>query len=285
MEREIDYTVERKVSFTIRSSDASQIQNSTYEIDYTLRPLHIPSIARNVHLTLDYAQIPHRSYNINSTNNKIRIFGPNSADVGTDFDITVPEGIYNHEELSLYIERDLFEQGAKSTSGALAIFEHFIPNNTTVITLNYATVVVKFGDLVNTTMTTILGFDAVNTGAGASVPFYIYSQNEHQLRHIDSYYIHMNIIRGLRINNNYFNCIGQIPINVAAGETIYYIPNNRQFLTGDNLINQEVNSVRFWLTSDGQTVINLNDDDYEFSYSVHYTIPHNHEWDERTNQV
>ncbi len=283
-EREIDYTVERKISFALRSSDANKLNDSSYDLDYTLRPIHIPIHARNVHLTLDYAQIPHRFYNINLTNNKIVVNGPDSSDVVGDFTITFPVGIYNHEELSLFLERDLTEQDAKTTAGPLFSLEHFIPDNTTASIINYTNVDIQWSDA-NSTMAAILGYDAVDSGTSAIVPAIDYSDNEHGLKHIDSYYLNTNIIRGLRINDAYHNCIGIVPINVAAGETIYHNPNNVQSLTADNLINQEINHIRFWITSDGTTVVDLNDDDYEFAITIYYTEPHNHEWDERTNQV
>jgi len=190
---------------------------STFYIDFGQQGLKIPSTARNVSLTAEAATIWFVTPNIiTDENDLLFITGPGSNDVLTSYIIEIPQGLYDLNGLENAIQRELANQGAKTSPDALI---SLLPDDATQrvqLNLNYLTVSVDFSQ--GQTPRTILGFDNIVL---TSPPISWVANDIARFNQVNYFLIHSDLVpEGVRINGSFEQTIMQVLITISHGYLI-----------------------------------------------------------------
>ena len=76
---------------------------------------------------------------------------------------------------------------------------------------------------------------------------------------INSFLIHSDLVsRGIRLNNNYNQTLGQVLIDVSPGSQIVSKPFNPPRVSADELAGTIKSTIRFWLTDQSNAAVDTN---------------------------
>ena len=171
------------------------------------------------------------------------------------YDIQIPQGLYDLTGLNSAIDRELVNDSAPSN---LITLLGDNPTQKTVIQINVTS--------------PVLGFDSKVIGPVSGVVSY-YSDNVAQFNNIEYFIIHSNIVgKGLRIGNNYSQAIAQINIDQAPGNQIIYSPYHTLFIPCNEIIGRVISGANFYLTDNNNNKVNTNGEIFSIRFALHYVI-------------
>ena len=256
----------------IRGASNISADGSSFEIDLDDGGISIPKTAEGVHLQVDEATawwtIPNIITGVNDT---LYITGPDTLDVYQNFEINIPQGLYDLSGLNQAILRELEIAGAKIDPLPLITLLPDEPTQKVEIRLEYASTVVDF--LPNDTFRDIIGFNAALVGPflGAQTTL---GDNVAKFNTIDSLLLHSDLTtRGLRLNNQYDQTIAQILIDVSPGSQIVSRPFNPARINVEELKGQQRKKIRFWLTDQNNNQVNTTGEYFTARLVIKYKRP------------
>lgn len=181
--------------------------------------------------------------------------------------VTVPDGLYSLSDLNTTLDREL-----ETLSGfaGLVTFESDNPTQKVNIQINQAGTRIDFQPA--DTPRDILGFDSqlvpvlVTTGV-----FHQLGDNVAAFNTIDYFLLHSDLItKGIRVNNNYYQTIAQILIDVEPGSQIISRPFNPPKSPAWELMGSIRNRIKFWLTDQNNNPVNTNTEDFSCRLVIKY---------------
>jgi hypothetical protein len=248
----------------------------TFSVNFT-DPITIPKNAQQVEVQMIESVVWFTTPNITAQNQNLRITGPDINDVVRVYDIVVPKGLYDLSALSAAILRELESATpkAKQIPSPLISFSADDATSKVIMYLNYDTVTVDFS--VPASLGDILGFDTdpsenpvgpfVGTPLPTTAPFVA------RFNTINSFLIHCDLARaGIRLNNNYYQIIGNPLIDVPPGKQIIYSPQFPPLCEANHLRGQSRTRVRCWLTDDQNRPVDTNGEYWSFRLRITYFI-------------
>lgn len=268
--------IPEEISLIVSSDTANGAINksadgSTFEIQLQT-PIDIPKEAKNVNITVEEATVWWTIPNIVSGENDLmRINGPNTSDVLTQFDITIPQGLYDISGLNAEINRLLETAGAKVSPNPLISLSANTSTQKVQIRYGYATVAIDF--TIPQTPRLILGYDSSVYFVG-SAPITVSAPNVAQFNQVNYFLIHSDLVnQGLRFNNTYNQTIAQVLITVPPGSQIVSTPFNPPKSNAQELAGTKRRNLRFYLTDDRNRPVNTNTENWTARIVIHYLIP------------
>jgi len=233
--------------------------------------LSIPKDALNVNIYVEEATIWWSVPNvITGENDKMYITGPDTADVITNYVITLPQGLYDLSGINAAIARELEIAGAKIDPDPLITLSPDEATQRVQIRFNYATVSIDFTP--NDTFRTILGFNSQVYTPVPNNP--VLAPNVAAFNRVNYFLIHSDLTnKGIRFNNNYNQTIGQVLIDVAPGSQIVSRPFNPARINAQELAGSSRTNLRFWITDDEDRRVNTNNEYWSARVVIHYVRP------------
>jgi hypothetical protein len=241
------------------------------------QPISFPKNAKNIDLLLNSASIWYTTVNVSKTlyDNATFVFTLDSDTISVDLE----DGLYSlqdvYDQLSLLSDLQLpgivFEKLFTFTSffSVQKVAVQFLQNN---LQINWGL----------STVRKLLGFDANQDawpGQSSGTPINnilnksIIANNVGNFSALTSYLIHSSLIgNGLSVNGVYKNVIGEVPITVDPGELL-----NHKALApaiafnANELIGTSWSSLNFWISSQTDTILDMNGEYWSFSITAMVT--------------
>lgn len=240
-------------------------------------PIVVPKEATQVEVQMIESVIWFTVPNITASNQNLRITGPDVNDIIRVYDIIVPKGLYDLSALSAAILRELESASfkAKQNPYPLVSFSADDATSKVIMYLNYDTVQVDFA--IPSSIGPILGFstDVGDNPIGPLVgtPLPVTADTVARFNTINSFLIHCDLARsGIRLNNSYYQIIGNPLIDVAPGKQILYSPQYPPICEANHLKGAQRTRVRCWLTDDQNNAIDTNGEFWSFRLRLTYSI-------------
>ena len=255
----------RNISTTPNSFDAFEIQ-----LD---QPIEIPPNAINTNLRVEATNIWNNEPNIiANVNDRLRVTAPDTLDVLTLYEITIPQGSYSVSELNQRIQTELSNAGAKVNPDPVISVTPDEATQKIELRLNYLGVIVDF--TIPNSCYEILGFLATDvltpTIAGES----FLATNEAKFNVINYYLIASDLVsQGLRFNNTYQQIINQTNINVRPNSLIVSEPFNPSVIPCEELRGQVRSSFIVRLLKDDGLPANTRNEYFSVRMSIRYLVP------------
>jgi hypothetical protein len=271
----MSFTIPEEISMIVSSDPINGATNispdgSYFEVQLQ-DGLSIPKDALNVNISVEEATIWWSVPNvITGENDKMYITGPDTADVITNYVITLPQGLYDLSGINSAIARELEIAGAKIDPDPLITLSPDEATQRVQIRFNYATVSIDFQP--NDTFRTILGFNSAIYTPVPNNP--VLAPNVAAFNRVNYFLIHSDLTnKGIRFNNNYNQTIGQVLIDVAPGSQIVSRPFNPARINAQELAGSSRTNLRFWITDDEDRRVNTNNEYWSARVVIHYLRP------------
>lgn len=231
-------------------------------------PIKIPSSAIDCSLSVVQSQIWNTSPNISLEykNNTFKFTTSDPGNVGTH-EIEISDGLYSLSDLNGFISVALLNLSLPSN---LITISGLPSTGQSILTF------LLIGDSVdfttNNSIRTILGFDyGIYTSTISTKS--IYSQGVARFNRNNSYLITSDIISGgIPINSISPNVIASVPINVAPGSQINYVPFNTTEVDAMSLIGLSKSSISFVLLNQDLQSVSTQNETYSILIRIKYTI-------------
>ena len=238
------------------------------------QPVTFPKNAKSIDLLLNSASIWYTTINISKTlyDNATFVFTLDSDTISVDLE----DGLYSlqdvYDQLSLLSDLQLpgivFEKLFAFTSffSVQKVAVQFLQNN---LQINWGL----------STIRKILGFDANQDawpGQSSGTPISniinksIIANNVGNFSALTSYLIHSSLVgNGLSVNGFFKNVIGEVPITVDPGELLNYKALAPAIAFNANeLIGTTWSSLNFWISSQTDTILDMNGEYWSFSITA-----------------
>ena len=271
----MSFTIPEEISMIVSSDPVNGATNispdgSYFEVQLQ-DGLSIPKDALNINISVEEATIWWSVPNvITGENDKMYITGPDTADVITNYIITLPQGLYDLSGINAAIARELEIAGAKIDPDPLITLSPDEATQRVQIRFNYATVSIDFTP--NDTFRVILGFNSQVYTPVPNNP--VLAPNVAAFNRVNYFLIHSDLTnKGIRFNNNYNQTIGQVLIDVAPGSQIVSRPFNPAKINAQELAGTSRTNLRFWITDDEDRRVNTNNEYWSARVVVHYLRP------------
>jgi hypothetical protein len=271
----MSFTIPEEISMIVSSdpiNGATNISSDGSYFEVQLQDgLSIPKDALNVNISVEEATIWWSVPNvITGENDKMYITGPDTADVITNYVITLPQGLYDLSGINSAIARELEIAGAKIDPDPLITLSPDEATQRVQIRFNYATVSIDFQP--NDTFRTILGFNSAIYTPVPNNP--VLAPNVAAFNRVNYFLIHSDLTnKGIRFNNNYNQTIGQVLIDVAPGSQIVSRPFNPARINAQEMAGSSRTNLRFWITDDEDRRVNTNNEYWSARVVIHYLRP------------
>lgn len=274
----MSFVVNEEINLVVDSNPLNGSQNlnslgSQFEVNFDDRGLNISKDALSIQCSVEEAGVWFNTPNITGENNKFNVSVPNTADVLTNYDLTIPEGLYDLSQLNETIQRELRQLGAKYEPSPAISISADDATQRVVIEFQYPTT----GSLVDFTvannMSVLLGFnEAVYTEATLNP---VEGDNVAKLNTVNYYVIHSDIVsQGIRFNNSYNNTIAIVPIDTQPNFQINYKPFNPAKSDASDLAGSKKRKFKFWLTDDQNRLVNTRDEHWNARIRISYQRPY-----------
>lgn len=252
------------------ANGAQNVNQDQNEFDvYLNEPISIPRNAINCTLEVVKAQVWYVQPNISEEikNNKLEF----NHD-GSDYDLTIPDGLYSLTDLNAFLSRQFVANGLKAD-----LFAFSADNSTqkVVLTFNYAGTRVNF--TTPNSVNTLLGFNPiyypllVPSVVGESFT----SQSTAALNRLETYLIHCSLVpNGIPVNQNGSNIIADIPISVdySPGDLIVFAPFNPIKTSTPNLVGQPIGNVHMRISDQQDRAIDMLDEYWSVTVTIRYML-------------
>lgn len=190
-----------------------------------------------------------------------------------NYDITIPQGLYDLNGINQAILRELENAGAKIDPNPLFSLSPDEPTSKVEIRINYSDVSINFA--ASNTPRIILGFDSAVYGPYPTAPISILAPNVAAFNQVNYFLIHSDLTnKGIRFNNNYNQTVAQVLIDVAPGSQIVSRPFNPARIAVPELVNAKRNNIRMWLTDDKDNRIYTNNEYWTARIVIRYLKPY-----------
>jgi hypothetical protein len=235
--------------------------------------IRFPSDMVNASIALETAFIWNSSPNIlTGINDKFYVHGLNVAGTEVDFVLTIPQGLYDLVALNTTIQRLLENSDAKQDPLPILSISGDDSTQRVVFLLNYDTTSIDFTGA-NAPLA-ILGMDSKVLGPYAGAPEHVYADREANFNTITSFLVHCDLTdQGLSLNGNYYQVVGEVPIDASPGSQIVFAPFNAARSSLQRLKGTSRGSVDVWLTNQNNQAINLAGEYYSIRLTIRYLIP------------
>ena len=241
------------------------------------QPIRFPQ-CKNIDLVLNSASIWYTQSNISKTlyDNATFSFAYTVNNNTQTVTIDLPDGLYSltdvYDQLSLLADLQLvngvFEKlfTFQSSFSVQKIAIQFLANK---LQINWGL----------STVRKLLGFSAnqdsyPNESIGGSIDNIIgksiQGDNVGAISSLTSFYIHSSIVNnGLSINGNYKIILGEVPITCLPGELLVYKALAPAIsFNANELIGTSWSSLQMWITSQSDTILNMNQEYWQFSITA-----------------
>jgi hypothetical protein len=256
-----------EISLLVSSDSTQGASNKTpdgayFEISLGTDGLKIPNNAYNTTLSVEESTIWWTVPNIiTGSNDLLRVIGPRASDgVTTTYNLVIPQGLYDLSGLNTAVLRLLENSGATTTPDPLINFIADEATQKVVVRLNYLASSVVF---VPQSCYTILGFNLNQTLTTTAPPENKIAPNVAQFNQVNYFLIHSDLTnKGIRFNNNYYQVINQVLIDVPPGSQIVSRPFNPPKIPVNELNGVNKSLIKFWLTDDQNRLVNTNGENW-----------------------
>jgi len=230
------------------------------------RPILIPKEAVYCWIVCQEAEIWNTSPNIiEGVNDTMYV-----SDLGGDYTIVVPEGLYDIPLLNAEINRQVQEAGRPNNE--IVIFGNAATQKTIIQILTIGTSI-DFNP--SDTFRDILGFDPQvieNTGPDPNALFD--ADNIANFNQVDYYIIHTDLItHGIPTNNKKSQAVAQVLIEAPPGSQILHQPDNPPEIPANELIGNKKNLINCWLTNQDDVRISTAGEEWSFRLVLYYIVP------------
>lgn len=237
------------------------------------QPLVFPK-CKNLDLLLNTASIWYTTVNISKSlyDNATFVFTTGSQTVSVDLD----DGLYSLQDVydQLALQSDL--QLTSAVFEKLFVFTSFFSVQKVAIQFLENNLQINWN---LSTVRKLLGFDADQDswpGQSANTPITdiqyksVMANDVGNFSALTSYYIHSSLVNnGLAVNGTYRNVIGEVPITVSVGELLNYKALAPAVAFNANeLIGTTWSSLQFWISSQTDTILNMNGESWSFSLTA-----------------
>ena len=235
--------------------------------------LSIPYNAINVTVEVEQSTVWWVIPNIiTGINDKLFITCPNTADVLTNYTVTITQGLYDLNSLNTSIQRELETQGAKIDPEPVVSFSPDSATQRVSMRFAYVSTSVDFSQ--PQTFRIILGFDPIIYQNLLVAPFSILAPNIAAFNQVNYFLIHSDLCnRGIRFNGTYNQTLSQVLIDVPPGSQIVYAPFNPAVVNCQELAGIKRTRLKFWLTDDKDRLVNTNTEFWSARLTIKYLIP------------
>jgi hypothetical protein len=187
----------------------------------------------------------------------------------TDYDITLPQGLYDLNLLNTAVATQLENEGASSTSEAIVSFNADNATQKVNIRLPFPSSSVDFTRA--QTPRAILGFNSQMVGPEPSAPINVLAPNTAAFNQVNYLLLHTDLTNlGIRFNNQYSQVVSQILIDRPPGSQILFNPFNPARISVPELIGSTRTSIRVWLTDDQNRPVNTNGEEFSARFKIQY---------------
>lgn len=243
---------------------------STFTINQNLS---IPADARNIKIEISKMLVWNNFFNIKEgENNKFYIYGPKTNDEYQLFEISIYSGIYDLNTLLNDILLELQLQDAKQEPQAIFSMEPDTATGKINFILNYDNMYIEMRSW--NTFHKILGLEEkqYTIPQNKTSPYQFLGDNGFaQFNSIEYILLHSNITdKGLELNGQTYNIIGQILPDVKSGSLIIYQPITPLKIECDNLKGNTINNITFWITDQDNNLLDTNKENYSMLLKLTY---------------
>ena len=254
------------------SSNAGAINKSAdgsyFEVNFD-HSLEIPTKADMVQCELRSATIWNTVYNISASlgNNNFRYIDTSGP---TNYDVVIPDGLYNLDTLSERINQELVNQGL--ASGII----DFVPDNASqkvVIEFTQANQRVDF--TIANSVRLIMGFDSrLSPLAGATTAAeFDTGDDQAAFNSTDSFQIHSDLVQqGVPSNGTFRQILAPVLITSPPGTQIVYEPRHPLRVSLEDKIGAKLKKLSFWLTDQNSDRVDTAGEDWACSLVIRYTM-------------
>ncbi len=230
--------------------------------------IEIPNNAKNITLQLTQASIfwTVKNISIAKSNNLFRFLI--SGDPGSPFDITIPDGLYDVNDLNEEINRQLVNQGV--ISGLVTL----TGNNSTgrvVINLTDAAGGLRVEWVVGS-MFALTGFNSGQFVPAAGFTTGLFSEegpNVADFSDVSSFLVHTNLLHsGIPIGDKEAQVCGSVQITVPPGSLINFMPFSPIKIPVPHLAGQNINEALFYLTDQLNRQIDFNGENFNLLIEI-----------------
>jgi hypothetical protein len=271
--------VPEEIDLIVSSDPANGARNpsadgSTFQI-LLQDGIKIPSDAKNINVSVEESTVWWVVPNIETgVNDTFYITGPRASDDAlTPYVVVVPQGLYDLTALNQTIQRDLENQGAKTTPDPIITL---LPDDATQkaeMRFSYIGTEVDFTPL--NTFREILGWGSEIVGPNIIAPTTYLAPNIAQFNQVNYFLVHSDLVsKGIRFNNDYSQTISQVLINVPPGSQIVSTPFNPAKSQAGELAGATRTALRFWLTDDRNRLVNTNGEYWTARVKITYLHAH-----------
>ena len=269
--------VPEEINLVVTSSANAGASNrspdgSYFEV-YLNEAIEVPKEAMACTLSVQAATVWWTVPNIiTGVNDKLYITGPNVSDVGTNFVITLPKGLYDLNGMNQAILRELENADAKISPAPLIVLTADESTSKVEIRFNYTTVSLDFTQL--QTFREILGFNSTVVGPFPGAPQTVVAPNVAAFNQLNYFLIHSDLTnRGIRVNDKFTQTIAQVAIDVPPGSQITYQPLNLPTISVNSLIGAKKTVLKFWLTDENNNRVDTNGENWSAQIVIKYLRP------------
>ena len=242
---------------------------STFTINQTIT---IPDDARNIKIEISKMLIWNNFFNIKEgENNKFYIYGPDINDEYKLFDISIYSGIYDLNTLLNDILLELELQEAKQEPTPIFSIEPDTATGKINFILNYDNMYIEMRSW--NTFHKILGLEKnkYDIPENKTTPYQFLGDNFAIFNQIEYILLHSNITdKGLELNGQTYQIIGQILPDVKSGSLIIYQPIKSLKIECDNLKGNSINNIKFWITDQNNILLDTNKENYSMLLKLTY---------------
>ena len=194
-------------------------------------------------------------------------------DIVQNYELTIPNGLYDLSGLNQAILRELENAGAKTDPSVLFSLSPDEPTNKVEIRFNYDTVSIDFTR--TNTLREIMGFNSEIIGPYPTVPFNRLADNVARFNSLNFLIIHSDLTpTGIRFNNTYNQALCKIQINVSPGSQILYNPYNPAKIQVPDMIGAIRSTLRMWITDQNNNRIDTNGEYWSARLVLRYQMPY-----------
>lgn len=221
-------------------------------------PMKIPHDAIEVYVSAEESSVWFVTPNIiTGVNDTLYVTGPSALDVVTPYVVTIPQGLYSLEALSVAIARELETAGAKTSPLPIISLSGDDATQRAVLTVNYATVSVDFTPA--DTFRDVIGFNSGVVGPFGTVPSNQLAPNAAAFNTVNYYLIHSDLVtQGIRFGTTFSQVISQVLITGTPGNQIVSTPFNPPRVQAQYLAGATRSRISFWLTDERQALVETN---------------------------
>jgi hypothetical protein len=259
-------------------------------------PIRIPADAVNVTCELAEATVWWTMPNIITYEYRTGVQYPNKPDnnnfhisYGTGgslqaWHLRIPQGLYDITQFNAIVHKLLDEEGAPTFTDSQNRDRYLVdfigdgPTQKVILSFNAPNVSIDMTQ--DNTPNVLLGLEkeVYSSPLGSYTPdnpYQIVAPNTADFNHVDSLFVHSNLVQqGIRFNNRYNQSIAKVLIDVKPGSLIVYRPFNPAKSTAQHLAGSSISILEFWLTDQNGQFVDTLGNDWGARVTIRYDRPY-----------